>query len=72
MFWAIIETQSGRCVICQTALSHEQGKRTSPHVDHDHTTGKVRGILCGNCNIALGAAKDDPIILAAMITYLAA
>jgi hypothetical protein len=41
------------------------------HIDHDHLTGKVRGLLCHHCNAALGHVKDDPAILAALIKYLA-
>jgi len=40
------------------------------HIDHDHTTGKVRGLLCSNCNHALGKVKDDINILAGLIIYL--
>lgn len=39
-------------------------------VDHDHKTGRVRGILCHGCNVALGAAKDDIEILEGLITWL--
>jgi hypothetical protein len=42
------------------------------HVDHDHKTGKVRGLLCHPCNAALGLTRDDPSILRAMIEYLEA
>ncbi len=57
--------QDGRCAIC--------GYRpeTSLHVDHDHESRKVRGLLCGSCNRMLGLAKDDPTRLAAAIEYLA-
>jgi len=39
-------------------------------IDHCHTTGKIRGVLCDDCNIALGKFKDDPKILMKAINYL--
>jgi len=39
-------------------------------VDHDHETNQVRGILCSTCNIAIGAAQDDPDLLITMAAYL--
>ncbi len=59
--------QGGRCKICkrhQTQLS----KRLA--VDHDHITGKVRGLLCTNCNTGLGMFKDNPENLSEAIKYL--
>ena len=44
--------QSGRCAICLFPMR-------SPHIDHDHTTGKVRGLLCSHCNRGLGAFYDS-------------
>jgi hypothetical protein len=41
------------------------------HVDHDHNTGKVRGVLCFNCNQALGNVRDDISVLLGLIGYLA-
>lgn len=38
--------------------------------DHDHATGKFRGWICHSCNVALGAAKDNPAILQAQMRYL--
>jgi hypothetical protein len=51
------------CEICE----HEMG---TPCVDHDHKTGKVRGVLCRECNSALGLFMDDPDILRKAIDYL--
>lgn len=39
-------------------------------IDHDHTTGKVRGCLCGNCNTALGMLKDDPRLVESLLAYI--
>lgn len=56
------------CSICGT--TGWTGRHARPHVDHDHVTGKVRGILCNECNIGLGKFKDDPALLRAAIRYL--
>ena len=52
----------GRCAVCKT------NKATA--VDHDHETGRVRGILCSPCNMALGLVKDSPTIMRNMIRYI--
>jgi len=59
----MIVAQNGRCAICQ-----EQGGLL--HVDHSHTTGEVRGLLCRLCNWGLGKFKDDPARLEAAADYL--
>lgn len=60
--------QNGRCAGCGTpALECRQGKLC---VDHDHATGKVRGLLCHDCNHAIGQAKESPAILYGLIDYL--
>lgn len=43
---------------------------TNLHIDHDHQSGVVRGVLCHSCNLALGHAKDDPGRLRALATYV--
>ena len=61
-FDAMLWQQGGVCAICRTPGPQ--------HVDHDHRTGEVRGILCFNCNGGLGQFRDDPGYLAGAITYL--
>jgi len=55
---------NGQCEICGI---HDPGKL---HMDHCHTTNKIRGMLCANCNHLLGKAKDSQRILIAAIDYL--
>jgi hypothetical protein len=40
------------------------------HVDHDHKTGKVRGLLCNTCNTSLGLLSEDKNRITGLITYL--
>ena len=63
----LLKEQLGRCAICNDDYS-ESPKLL--HLDHDHKTNKVRGLLCGTCNSLLGMAKDDPLILTAAMVYL--
>lgn len=70
---AMLERQGGVCAICGEPMKKigEKGKRNhSMYVDHDHKTGKVRGLLCNQCNFGLGQFRDDPILLAKAIEYL--
>ena len=59
--------QNGACGICKIP---QNKLKKALYVDHCHTTGKVRGLLCGHCNFLLGHAKDNIAILAEAIKYL--
>ena len=60
--------QNNSCRICGT--TEHQTRWNNFCVDHDHTTGEVRGLLCKSCNIALGEIGDNVSTLKAMIEYL--
>jgi len=61
---AMRQAQNGQCGIC--------GKQVTLSVDHNHKTGKVRGLLCRNCNFLIGAAKESPSSPIKAIKYLQA
>ncbi len=61
-YWAMFDAQDGRCLICRRAIKLV--------VDHCHVRLQVRGLLCRDCNLLLGMAKDDPGVLARAIEYL--
>ena len=58
----MIEAQGGLCGLCCSA--------PAVHVDHDHTTGQVRGVLCFSCNVAIGHLKDSADLMRRAIDYL--
>lgn len=64
---ALLAAQGGGCAIC----NRPPNETISLHVDHDHTTGRTRGILCVRCNNALGLLQEDARLFAAAVTYLA-
>lgn len=69
------ERQNYSCPICGLHESEvQQGKAKkyehALHVDHNHTTGKVRGLLCINCNNLIGKAKESESILLSAVEYL--
>ena len=61
------EEQGSCCAICKTTVA---GGKGTFHADHDHKTNQPRGVLCHNCNIALGNFKDNPEILKTALLYL--
>lgn len=62
----LLRTQRGMCIIC--GEYHGNNLR----VDHDHTTGKLRGLLCSKCNAGLGQFRDNPKFLQNAIKYFEA
>ena len=64
----LFKRQKGLCAICGT--DKPGGRFTILHVDHCHTTGKVRGLLCNSCNRMVGQGRDDPRIFIAAARYL--
>lgn len=61
----LVDQQQNRCAICGGPPGEKR-----LHVDHDHKTGKVRALLCSNCNCAIGYMHDDVELLAKAIAYL--
>lgn len=72
---AMFKAQDGKCAICAQSskqVHRKTGKVRDLAVDHCHDTGKVRALLCTDCNMALGLFKDDPDLLSAAADYLRA
>jgi hypothetical protein len=63
---AMLEAQGGGCAVC----GRPPREGSSLHVDHDHATGEVRGLLCFRCNGGLGQFGDDPERLRIAMDYL--
>ena len=68
----LFEQQAGLCALCGNpeTIFVSQGKLRKLAVDHCHTTGRVRGLLCGRCNTGLGKLGDTPEALRKALTYL--
>lgn len=66
-FVKMVEEQDNRCLICTNTLSEDP---RHVHVDHCHDTMKVRGVLCRHCNLMLGNARDNILVLKSAIKYL--
>ncbi len=64
----MLKEQGGVCAVCGGPPSGRWKHRF--HVDHDHVTGKVRGLVCFHCNAMMGNAHDGPAILEAGAAYL--
>lgn len=60
---ALKKKSNGKCMICDK-------KTTKLNIDHDHSTGKVRGLLCTGCNSGLGGFRDNIRIMERALDYL--
>ena len=68
----VLAEQNGNCAICERPITFERGvweARTHAYVDHDHKTGRSRGILCPKCNSHLGFVENSEV-LAKALAYL--
>jgi hypothetical protein len=67
----MLSKQDGKCMICQSDNNgFYNNKPKAFAVDHCHTTGKIRGLLCGDCNAGIGLLKDNIDLLNNAIKYL--
>ena len=62
-YTAMVERQNNLCAICGVYMK-------STNIDHDHKTGRVRGLLCSKCNVDIGFFSDSPELLAMAAAYL--
>ncbi len=66
-FQELVADQGGRCAICS---GDRCGRGDRLHIDHCHTTNKIRGLLCARCNTAVGLLGDDPERAEKLAAYL--
>jgi hypothetical protein len=64
----VAEMRATGCAICGSMGG--VGRHGQLHIDHDHVTGEVRGVLCHECNTGIGKLRDDPDLLLAAVDYL--
>ena len=65
----ILKQQGGSCAICNSRDTKVSWSNNL-HVDHDHNTGKIRGLLCQPCNVSLGKMNDSPSLLRKAADYI--
>lgn len=64
----LFDSQGGKCAICESKMGNTKTSRL--FVDHCHDTFKIRGLLCGSCNVGLGHFRDSPKLLRKALSYL--
>lgn len=60
----LLKQQNNKCAICKKPF------KSTPHIDHDHDTNRIRGLLCYRCNTAIGSFKENIMTLKSAIRYL--
>lgn len=65
-------SQGGKCALCKEIPIPRKTQIDGFHIDHDHTSGKVRALLCAQCNHGLGLFYDDPQLLTDAAAYVVA
>ena len=68
-YLALLKTQDNACALCGQKFI-EGSRRTSTNVDHNHTTGSVRGLLCVSCNTTVGTVESNWIRLFDIVEYI--
>ena len=67
----LLEAQQNRCAICSTKINgNVNSDKLRAFVDHNHKTGRVRGLLCVHCNSIVGYCREDKSVLLQAIQYL--
>lgn len=64
----LLVSQNHKCAVCESPTGNKVGHRLV--VDHDHSTGQVRGLLCHSCNRGIGMLRDSAVILKRAFNYL--
>jgi len=68
----LLAAQHNVCTACGLPETGVDPRTQQPHylvVDHDHRTGRIRGLLCSACNVALGLLQEDPVRIQALLAY---
>lgn len=69
----LLKEQDYKCAVClnsETSFDKRTNKLRDLSVDHNHKTGEVRGLLCRNCNTALGSLMDNENLISALLNYI--
>lgn len=67
---SMLKDQDGKCGICGTMTPSNRKAVKHMYIDHCHTTGQVRGLLCSKCNSSIGLLNDDPALVRRAVTWL--